>query len=183
MGLQVHTEQLQLLRNETLSPPLSLSLSLPPSLSLSLSLSLSPPSPLSLSLSLPYDTCSTFSYTNIFADAADGPISTPTVLKLSGDGTLQETWGAGIFYLPHSVTLDESGGLWFTDVALHQVLKFDGLDSQEPSLTLGHELTPGAKPGYFCKPADVAVASSGKFYVADGYVEESKAYILYTWPQ
>ena len=45
---------------------------------------------------------------------------------------------------------------------------FSGVGVNQPSLTLGHTLLPGSKPGYFCKPADVAVASSGTFYVADG---------------
>ena len=45
---------------------------------------------------------------------------------------------------------------------------FTSLDSNQPSLTLGHKLTPGSKFGYFCKPTDVAVSSSGTFYVADG---------------
>ena len=51
-----------------------------------------------------------------------------------------------------------------------QVLRFDDLSAHKPSLSLGHMLIPGSKPGYLCKPADVAVASSGTFYVADGYV-------------
>ena len=49
-----------------------------------------------------------------------------------------------------------------------QVFMFSGVGVNQPSLTLGHTLLPGSKPGYFCKPADVAVASSGTFYVADG---------------
>jgi peptidylamidoglycolate lyase len=111
----------------------------------------------------------TFTINNLFADAAKGPISTPVLLKFSGDGELRGVWGGGLFYLPHSVTVDRSGAIWITDVAMHQVLRFDDLSGHKPSLSLGHMLIPGSKPGYFCKPADVAVASSGTFYVADGY--------------
>ena len=63
-------------------------------------------------------------------------------------------------------------------LSLSQVFKFSGLTAHEPSLTLGHKLTPGSVPGYFCKPSDVAVASSGDFYVADGYILHT--HILFT---
>jgi peptidylamidoglycolate lyase len=111
----------------------------------------------------------TFTVNNLFVDAAKGPISTPVLLKFSGDGVLRGVWGGGLFYLPHSVTVERSGAIWITDVAMHQVLRFDDLSAHKPSLSLGHMLIPGSKPGYLCKPADVAVASSGTFYVADGY--------------
>lgn len=65
--------------------------------------------------------CSTFSYSNIFVDAEAGPIATPTVIKFSSKGVFLQTWGAGLFYLPHSLTVDSSGHIWVTDVALHQV--------------------------------------------------------------
>ena len=65
---------------------------------------------------------STFTFKNVFVDAnLLGPIATPTLLKFSSSGTLQQAWGAGIFYLPHSLTIDHRGNLWVTDVALHQV--------------------------------------------------------------
>ena len=62
-----------------------------------------------------------FSYTNEFVDAKLGPISTPTVIKFSSKGVVQQTWGAGLFYLPHSLTVDHRGYIWVTDVAMHQV--------------------------------------------------------------
>ncbi|MFH4981272.1 hypothetical protein AB6A40_007981 [Gnathostoma spinigerum] len=39
----------------------------------------------------------------------------------------------------------------------------------EPMLTLGERLVPGNDSKHFCQPTDVAVASSGEFFVADGY--------------
>lgn len=50
------------------------------------------------------------------------------------------------------------------------MFKFADIESNEPLLALGHKLTPDSKIGYFCKPADVAVSTSGIFYIADGYV-------------
>lgn len=63
----------------------------------------------------------TFTYTNIFVNAEQGPISTPTVFKFSSQGVLEQVWGAGLFYLPHSITVDHLGNIWITDVAMHQV--------------------------------------------------------------
>lgn len=39
----------------------------------------------------------------------------------------------------------------------------------KPSLTLGEAFVPGSDDAHFCKPTDVAVASNGDFFVADGY--------------
>lgn len=53
-------------------------------------------------------------------------------------------------------------------MAMHQVFKFlPGAD--KPILTLGQAFSPGTSNAHFCKPTDVAVASSGVFFVADGY--------------
>jgi hypothetical protein len=39
----------------------------------------------------------------------------------------------------------------------------------KPVMTLGHKLVPGSDDEHFCKPTDVAIASTGEFFVADGY--------------
>ena len=44
--------------------------------------------------------------------------------------------GATHFIMPHGVYVDHDGNVWVTDVALHQVLKFD-FNTTEPSLVLG----------------------------------------------
>lgn len=41
--------------------------------------------------------------------------------------------------------------------------------SQVPSLTLGEAFVSGSDDKHFCKPTDVAVSSSGIFFVSDGY--------------
>jgi len=40
--------------------------------------------------------------------------------------------------------------------------------AKEPSVTLGVKFEPGRDAEHFCKPTDVAVESTGVFYVADG---------------
>jgi len=85
--------------------------------------------------------------------------------------------------MPHGLTIDAHGNSWVTDVGSHQVHKLDkdfkvrGGFSVKRSLknyfqlimSLGEKLVPGADDKHFCKPTDVAIASTGEFFVADGY--------------
>ena len=48
------------------------------------------------------------------------------------------------------------------------MFKFSEEGDDSPSLTLGTAFVPGTGREHFCKPAAVAVESSGVFYVADG---------------
>ena len=70
--------------------------------------------------------------------------------------------------MPHGLTLDSAGNVWLTDVAMHQVFKFSATGGNEPILELGEPFVPGSDQNHFCKPADVAVLSTGDFFVADG---------------
>lgn len=99
----------------------------------------------------------------------EGPIEEDVVMVLDPHtGDVVKSWGRGRFLLPHGITVDHKGNTWLTDVALHQVLKFSA-ESEEPELTLGEARVPGSDDTHMCKPTSVAVASSGDFYVADGY--------------
>ncbi|XP_033175470.1 peptidyl-alpha-hydroxyglycine alpha-amidating lyase 1 [Bombus impatiens] len=129
----------------------------------------------------------TFNIQNIF-NKEEGPIRENTVVLLNKIGERILEWGAYKFYLPHGLTIDMHGNYWITDVALHQVLKFDAKDiemmkdlpssrkrqySQEkhlrPSLILGEAFVPGNDDKRFCKPTAVAVENNGDFFVSDGY--------------
>ncbi|CAL4079315.1 unnamed protein product [Meganyctiphanes norvegica] len=85
-----------------------------------------------------------------------------------GTGHVLSSWGRGLFLMPHGITVDAQGNTWITDVAKHQVFKF-APGSTEASLTLGKAGEPGTDDHHFCQPASVAVATSGDFFVADGY--------------
>lgn len=99
----------------------------------------------------------------------DGPIKIPVLLRFTATtGKPSEAWGNGFFYMPHGLTVDHNGSFWVTDVAMHQVFKFDALGDKEPSLTLGTRFVQGSSLETFCQPASVAVEKSGTFYVADG---------------
>jgi peptidylamidoglycolate lyase len=96
------------------------------------------------------------------------PIAKPTVFLFDGkSGRLLARWGAGVFALPHSITVDAKDQVWITDVALHQAFKFshDG----RLLLSLGERAKPGNDARHFYKPSDVAVGNDGSIFVADGY--------------
>uniref|UniRef100_A0A182WIP2 peptidylamidoglycolate lyase n=1 Tax=Anopheles minimus TaxID=112268 RepID=A0A182WIP2_9DIPT len=114
---------------------------------------------------------SSFDTDNVFLDATGGPITQHTVLKFNHvSGELLQEWGENLFYMPHGLTIDHEQNYWLTDVALHQVFKFDlNHSTTEPILTLGTRFEPGNDMYHYCKPTSVAVLRSGEFFVADGY--------------
>ncbi|OAD52889.1 Peptidyl-alpha-hydroxyglycine alpha-amidating lyase 1 [Eufriesea mexicana] len=69
----------------------------------------------------------TFDRNNRF-DRNKGPIRENTVILLDKFGKKLFEWGANMFYLPHGLTIDMDGNYWITDVALHQVFKFNSED-------------------------------------------------------
>ncbi|XP_045156452.2 probable peptidyl-alpha-hydroxyglycine alpha-amidating lyase pgal-1 [Mercenaria mercenaria] len=102
-------------------------------------------------------------------DPALGPIQRDVLMRISNKtGEIITQSGAGEYYMPHGLTIDKDDNLWLTDVGLHQVIKIPQ-DPNAPGLTLGEKLVPGSDDTHFCKPTDVAVASNGDFFVADGY--------------
>ncbi|VDN96995.1 unnamed protein product [Rodentolepis nana] len=114
-----------------------------------------------------------FKYIERSADYISSPI-----LKIDPvSGRIMESFGDGQFILPHglSIAKDREGkpiALWVTDIARHQVLKFDWNAWSKPSMVLGKFTKPGADEKSFCQPADVAVASTGEIFVADGYCNQ-----------
>lgn len=128
-------------------------------------------------------------------DPNKGPIAQNTITLLDKNGKVILEWGKNMFYMPHGLTIDQSGNYWITDVAMHQVFKFDAQDVEKhmeelkraqinsetsvsnnhasallkPSITLGEAFLPGNDKKRFCKPTAVAVHSNGDFFVSDGY--------------
>lgn len=96
------------------------------------------------------------------------PIASPTLSVFDArSGKFLREFGAGLFAMPHGLTIDRSGNLWLTDVSLQQVFKLspDG----KVLMTLGERGVAGNDSGHFNRPTQVAIASDGSFYVADGY--------------
>jgi len=95
-------------------------------------------------------------------------MSSRAVLMFDGaTGALLSSWGEKMFIVPHGLTVDRLDNIWLTDVAIHQVFKFD--HSGKLLLTFGENGVPGLDHAHFNKPTDVAVANDGSFYVSDGY--------------
>ena len=96
------------------------------------------------------------------------PIQGTTVWVFeSRTGRLLRSWGAGLFIMPHGLTIDRDDNVWLTDVGLQQVFKFspDG----RLLMALGEARVAGNDATHFDKPTDVAVAKDGTFFVSDGY--------------
>jgi peptidylamidoglycolate lyase len=96
------------------------------------------------------------------------PIASATILCFDGaSGKLLASWGENRFLEPHGLRIDSHDNVWVTDRALQQVFKFshDG----KLLLTIGAERTAGVDATHFNLPADIAFASDGSIYVADGY--------------
>ncbi|KAL5961662.1 Peptidyl-glycine alpha-amidating monooxygenase A [Taenia solium] len=92
-------------------------------------------------------------------------------------GQLYEAFGDDLFILPHGISIakDAMGkpiALFVTDLARHQVMKFAWNDWSKPALILGRKNTAGNDEQSFCEPTDVAVASTGEIFVADGYCNQ-----------
>ena len=96
------------------------------------------------------------------------PIAAPTIWAFDGKtGRFLKSWGAGMFVMPHGLTVDRDDNVWLTDVGRQQVFKFaaDG----RLLLTLGERGVAGADSAHFNFPTDVAVRPDGGVYVSDGY--------------
>ncbi|XP_039307566.1 peptidyl-alpha-hydroxyglycine alpha-amidating lyase 1 isoform X2 [Solenopsis invicta] len=61
-------------------------------------------------------------------DPNNGPIAQNTIILLDKSGKVISKWGKNMFYLPHGLTIDQQGNYWITDVAMHQVFKYDAQD-------------------------------------------------------
>lgn len=95
------------------------------------------------------------------------PIPEPTVFKFAPDGKLLAQWGAGVFIMPHGISIDPEGKVWITDVAREQVFRFSPDGALE--LTLGEQGVTKQDAAHFGRPADVAFLP-GRVLIADGYV-------------
>jgi len=100
------------------------------------------------------------------------------ILKFGPDGKVVRSFGGGMFIWPHGLDVDRDGNVWVTDaVATARIPKGDKRGhivvklSPEGKvlLTLGMAGMEGSGPDHFNSPSDVAVASSGEVFIADGH--------------
>ena len=109
---------------------------------------------------------------------AGGCEANPTrdpVFKFNKDtGAVMESFGAGLFVLPHGIHVDDDGNVWVTDsqgneggTKGHQVIKFS--PEGEELMRLGTAGQAGSGPDHFNQPCDVITAPNGDIFVADGH--------------
>jgi len=91
----------------------------------------------------------------------------PPILIFDSRGKLHRSFGDGLFTSAHGLRIDASDNVWVTDNANHTVTKFspDGAILMK----LGEKNVAGEDDTHFNKPADIAFAANGDFYIADGY--------------
>jgi DNA-binding beta-propeller fold protein YncE len=89
------------------------------------------------------------------------------VVVFDADGKYVRSWGDDLVKNAHGLRVDADDNVWITDLAHHQVMKFD--PQGKLLLTLGKKDSPGESKDQFNKPADVAFGAGGEVYVADGY--------------
>lgn len=115
-----------------------------------------------------------FDGSNNFNTRKYGPIKEDVLDLISAKSLAKkETWGSNKFYMPHGINIDHESNVWLTDVAMHQVFKFDFSKSDRPALVIGKAFENGNDASHLCKPAGVDIAkSNGDVFVADGYCNE-----------
>lgn len=82
-------------------------------------------------------------------------------------GRVELRFGEGVFVNPHGLAIGPNDEVWVTDTLRQQVLRFshDG----ELLAAYGEKGVAGADLAHFDQPTDIAFASTGDFYVSDGY--------------
>jgi DNA-binding beta-propeller fold protein YncE len=106
---------------------------------------------------------------------------TDPILQFGSDGKVLKSFGGGMFIWPHGIAVDKASNIWVTDAVAqnripkgdkrgHVVVKFS--PEGKVLMTLGVAGQPGAGPDHFDSPSDVAVASNGDIFVADGHNDD-----------
>lgn len=75
--------------------------------------------------------------------------------------------------MPQGMFVDHLGNIWLTDIAMHQIFKYDvstiRANQTQATLALGTPFQPGSDKNHFCKPSAVLFVPTvgGMIYVAD----------------
>jgi len=88
------------------------------------------------------------------------------IFQFDTSGKLLKTFGAGMFVSPHKLTVDEAGNLWVADNGSHQIFKMDRTARAADAWQERHRRTGHRR---IRRATEVAVASNGDIFVADGH--------------
>ena len=88
------------------------------------------------------------------------------VIVLDRAGKVVRSWGKGLYTTPHAIRIDPQGNIWTTDAASSMVYKFSAEGKTLLQIEVGGQPSPC---NGFCSTTDVAFASDGHLFIADGY--------------
>jgi DNA-binding beta-propeller fold protein YncE len=109
----------------------------------------------------------------------------PPIQVYRPDGKLVRAWGDDTIHTAHHIKIDKDGNVWVADIGLHIVRKFS--PGGEILLTIGTPGKRGDDERHLHAPTDMAIASNGDVFVADGYGNnrvvhfDSKGKFVKTW--
>lgn len=110
------------------------------------------------------------------------------ILRFNASGTLEKSFGAGMFIRPHGIHIDRDGNVWVSDGEGpdgkdpkrngkgHQVFKFN--QDGKLLMTLGKAGVAGTGPDTFNMPSAILVAPNGDIFIGDGHGGNSNARIV-----
>jgi sugar lactone lactonase YvrE len=88
------------------------------------------------------------------------------VVVIDHTGNVTRTWGKGLYTIPHSIRIDPEGNVWTVDSGNSHIYKFTPEGEQLLHIDVGEMPN---KDGGFGGAADIAFATDGHLFVADGY--------------
>ena len=92
------------------------------------------------------------------------------VLVFDAEGTFVTSWGEGRFSnFVHGLTIDPAGKIWITDTGVHTVTQHEPDGTLLRTLGVRGAASPTLYGKPFNMPTGVAFASTGEFFVSDGY--------------
>ena len=92
------------------------------------------------------------------------------VLVFDAEGSFITSWGEGRFSnFVHGLTIDPAGKIWITDTGVHTVTEHEPDGTLLRTLGVRGAASPTLYGKPFNMPTGVAFASTGDFFVSDGY--------------
>ncbi len=89
------------------------------------------------------------------------------ILVFSREGRFLRSFGDGLYDSTHFLRCDRDGNIWTTDNKNHMVVKLS--PTGKVLQTFGERGVAGEDADHFNRPADIAFAKNGDFFIADGY--------------
>lgn len=96
----------------------------------------------------------------------DRPANGDPVIVLDSQGNVLNSWGQGMFTIPHGIRVDPEGNVWTVDAHTSMVYKFSPRGEKLLEINVGGVPDPTQD---FCGATDIAFGPRGRVFVSDGY--------------